>query len=169
MLSIVDALTNDSFSTAFSGVEAAGCAVNCLRSAWEAKTGCEFPGKVSAAAYQIEWNRDCVAELLPHAIENGTCLFRNIAMFYRPELKETIDRLLQAPHMAVEILAPLIASKRAMRLEAHCETHNRICSLKTARRAARGRAKVPALALRTLKSCTPWRGWGSASCWRMQR
>ncbi|CAE7573803.1 unnamed protein product [Symbiodinium sp. CCMP2592] len=85
-----EAMADDSFSTAFSGIEAAGTAVNCLRQAWSKKTGLELPP--IAASYQIEWNKDCISELLPHARLHGTCLFKNIAMFYRPELTETVQK-----------------------------------------------------------------------------
>ena len=142
VLKIYDAITSDTFSTSFSGVEAAGTAVNCLRQAWSNKTGMAL--QPTAATYQIEWNRDCVAELLPHCKKYATCLFRNIAQFYRAELKEIVERLLQQPQMAVEVLAPLLVNKRAMKLEAWCETHERVCSLRTCRRHLAG------------TSCRPW-------------
>eukprot|EP00435_Cladocopium_sp_Y103_P029761 s1306_g7.t1 len=129
---LIDALANDTMSTAFSGIEAAGTSMQVLRKAIAELTGASIPRQ--KILYQIEWNKDCQSELLPMAKKHGTCLFANIALFYRDELRPTIEQCLKKPQMTVEVLGPLISSKKAMKLEAPCLTHGKVCSLQHSRR-----------------------------------
>ena len=145
--SLLDAMRDDTMSTAFSGIEAAGTSMQCLRKALANIAGVDVPRQ--EMLYQIEWNKECQSELLLLAKRHGTCLFPNIALFYRDELQGTIQACLQRPQMAVEVLGPLIATGKAMKLEAHCLTHNRCCSLKPSRRHVAG------------TSCKPWSKKGS--------
>lgn len=144
---ILDAMNSDSFSTAFSGVEASATGMNMLRHAWCKKL--DIPFVRQPVDYQIEWNKDCIAELLPDCKLHDTCLFTNIASFYRDELKDTIDHLVQHPHMAVEVLAPLIAERKAMKTHAWCVTHGKECQVRPCRRHIAG------------TSCKPWSRKGS--------
>eukprot|EP00435_Cladocopium_sp_Y103_P054892 s649_g18.t1 len=96
LVRLFDALQDDSMSTAFTGIEAA-----------------------------------------------GTCLFQNIQHFFRDEMQETVQMLLSKPHLAVEILGPLIASKKCMKNEAYCLTHKRICAIKPAKRHIAGTSCRP--------------------------
>ena len=77
---------------------------------------------------QVEWNEACCQELLPMAIKNDTCLYQNIQHFFRDEMQETVQMLLSKPHLAVEILGPLIASKKCMKKEAYCLTQTYMCN-----------------------------------------
>ena len=116
--------------------------MNMLRHVWRKRLG--IPFERQPAQYQIEWNKECISELLPACRKHNTCLFTNIASFYRDELKETIETLKDQPQTAVEILCPLIAANKAMKLTAHCVTHNRECSIVPCGRHIAG------------TSCKPW-------------
>lgn len=147
VVEILDTMRSDTFSTAFSGIEASGAAMNMLRAKWCEKFG--IPFERQPVKYQIEWNKECIAELLPSCKAHDTCLFTNIASFYRTELKETIDQLINQPSMAVEVLCPLIAENKAMKLTSYCITHDRECSIVPCRRHIAG------------ASCKPWSRKGS--------
>ena len=138
---LFDALQEDSMSTAFSGVEAAASAMHWLRHSWGKVAGGDFG--VQKVLHQIEWNEACCQELLPMATQNDTCLFQNIQMFFRDELQDTIEKLLKKPHLASEVLGPLLSQKRAMKREAYCLTHKRICCLKPAKRHVAGTSCKP--------------------------
>lgn len=73
---IVAAMMDDSISTAFSGIEAAGVSLNLLRKAFFEMSGCDQPPL--KFAYQIEWSKDCLNELLPVCRAKNICLFQNI-------------------------------------------------------------------------------------------
>lgn len=62
--------------------------------------------------------------------------------FWRPELKEVIDKLLKSPSMAVETLAPLISEGKATVSQAFCLRHQKKCKLRTARRHIAGTSCV---------------------------
>ena len=142
VVDIWEAMESDTFSTAFSGIEASTVGMNQLRLAWCKKLG--IPFQRQPVSYQIEWNKDCISEFLPLSKKHGTCLFTNIAAFYRDELQETIHHLFEHPAMAVEVLAPLISSNKAMKLSAWCETHGKVCTLQSCKRHIAG------------TSCKPW-------------
>ena len=144
---LMDAMQDDTMSTAFSGIEAAGTAMQCLRRALSDLTGQDVPKQ--KVHHQIEWNKDCQSELVPLAKLEGTCVFPNIATFFRNELESTVEACLQKPAMAVEVLGPLISERKAMKLDAHCLTHNRVCSLRHSKRHVAG------------TSCKPWSKKGS--------
>ncbi|CAK9049373.1 Uncharacterized protein SCF082_LOCUS27458 [Durusdinium trenchii] len=94
----------------------------------------------------IEWDSESQQELLLLAKqdpENSPCLFGNIASFYRPEMRDLIHSLQAKPGMSVEILAPLISEGRAITRTAWCLTHERLCSVKTARRHCAGTSCRP--------------------------
>ncbi|CAJ1402243.1 unnamed protein product [Effrenium voratum] len=82
-----------------------------------------------------EWNTECQAELetLACGIEQNTCIFTDIAQFFRPELYEVLEELKKKPSMAVEVLSPLLAAQSAMRRKAHCARHSKLCFIGTAR------------------------------------
>ena len=138
---LLDSMSNDSISTAFSGVEAAACATDSLRSAFSKKSGREL-GHVSVR-HQIEWNPQCVGELLPRSKRMNSCIFRNIKQFFRPDIQLRIEEMLQQPQMCVEILGPLLASGKAMMLEGDCLTHGKRCKLTCARRHVAGTSCRP--------------------------
>ena len=127
---------DDTMSTAFSGIEAAGSAMNCLRYYWGRKLGTKL--KLQRVLHQIEWNTHCGEELKETALLHDTCLFSNIQLFFRDEVSDTINNLLNRPHLAVEVIGPLLSSCKAMKKEAFCSTHNRICCLKQATRHVAG-------------------------------
>lgn len=143
IMGLFDALfdSEDTMSTSFSGIEAAGTAMNCLRHSWCKRT--KAPFKHQRILFQIEWNTACCQELLPHAKQHNICLFSNIQHFFRPELDDTVNRLLQKPHLAVEILGPLLSSGNAMRKEAPCLTHGKQCAVRSARRHIAGTSCKP--------------------------
>ena len=138
---LLDSMMNDSMSTAFSGIEAAGCAINSLRSAFSKKSGKQL-GLVPVH-HQIEWNPQCVGELLPRSKRENSCIFRNIKQFFRPDIQQRIEEMLRQPQMCVEILGPLLASGKAMMLEGDCITHAKRCRLTCARRHVAGTSCRP--------------------------
>lgn len=142
VLSIYDAMCEDTMSTAFSGIEAASTAANMLRQAWSARLGVPFQRQ--PMTFMIEWNQQCINELLPMAQKHGICLFTNVASFYSDELKPTIDDLMQNPSMAVEVLAPVLSANKAMKLSAFCATHGKECTIHSSARHIAG------------TSCKPW-------------
>eukprot|EP00435_Cladocopium_sp_Y103_P053912 s125_g17.t1 len=139
---ILEAMNTDSYSTAFSGNEATSTSMNMLKQAWCEKLGLQF--KPAPLTYMVEWNQHCINELLPMAQKDSTCLFVNIAAFFRDELKDTINFLLENPAMAVEILGPIISARQAMKLSAYCKTHDRECTIGPTDRHLAG------------TSCRPW-------------
>ena len=141
LVRLFDALQDDSMSTAFTGIEAAGAAMHNLRHSWGKLAHGDF-GKQRVLS-QVEWNEACCQELLPMAIKNDTCLYQNIQHFFRDEMQETVQMLLSKPHLAVEILGPLIASKKCMKKEAYCLTHKRTCAIKPAKRHVAGTSCRP--------------------------
>ena len=141
ILDILQAMQEDSLSTAFSGVEAAGSATNCLRNTWSKNLGVPL-GTIKPLS-QIEWNQACVKELLPSAKTHGACVFQNIMQFFRPELKPVLEQCLARPDLAVEILGPIISQMTSVTREGWCLTHGRTCTLKAARRHCAGTSCKP--------------------------
>eukprot|EP00973_Karenia_brevis_P018781 2573854-Karenia_brevis.AAC.1 len=88
--------------------------------------------------YQIEWDQHAQAELLILGEKHDACLFGNIADFFRDELTKDVERLLEHPDKALQILGPLVKSGNSVRLDAHCLRHGRRCSLKRAKRHVAG-------------------------------
>ena len=138
---VFENMLEDSLPTAFSGIEAAGTSTQCLRAAWASKMGCKIPR--CPVLHQIEWDTACLDELVPHAKVHDTCVFQNIAMFFRPELQEICQKLLQKPSMSTEILGPLLANGRAMKRSSYCLTHSKTCVLRCAKRHVAGTSCHP--------------------------
>ena len=84
----------------------------------------------------VEWDRECQEELkvLVQGLgQPDCCLFGDITAFFRPELGEIIQELKKKPSMAVEVLGPIMSSRKAMRRKSYCLVHEKDCFLKTAR------------------------------------
>ena len=93
--SLRDALSEDSLSTAYSGVESASAATNCNCRALASKLG--EPQTRVPLLHMIEWDKDSQQELLlwskHHEPNCSPCVFGNIASFDRPEVQEVIQSL----------------------------------------------------------------------------
>lgn len=92
----------DSISTSFSGIESPHTAACCNRLALARKLGLD-PSAVPFPRlhHMIKWDSESQAELLIVARQTGACLFGDIASFFRPELKETIDHLKVPPRNTI--------------------------------------------------------------------
>jgi hypothetical protein len=96
--------------------------------------------------FHIEWDNACMDEGLDYCKKHDICWFDNIAQFFRPELRATggmVDQVLANPHLAVEILAGIIANKQAMTLVGHCRTHDKQCKLRPSKRHIAGTSCTP--------------------------
>lgn len=102
----------------------------------------------------IEKDNHCQAELavlhsselnpdVYKSSEESPCRFENIIEFFRPELKEIISALFDAPHLAIETLASLLMERRAVKLSAECKTHGRVCKLQQCHRHSAGSVCTP--------------------------
>lgn len=85
----------------------------------------------------IEWDPECQRELLNFCNKIGpageqTCIFGDIASFFRDELQPLVQDLIRKPGMALEILSPLICQRKAMKRKAKCLRHGKECYLQTA-------------------------------------
>ena len=141
MHDIVRAAHADTMSTAFSGIEAPHTASCANRSAMGKALGMDIP--FPRLLHMIEFDPQNQQELLLVARETGACLFGDIGGFFRPELSEVLEQLRQKPMMCVEVLAPVLASGRAVKSSCFCLTHQRHCCLKSARRHVAGTSCVP--------------------------
>ena len=141
MHDIVRAAHADTMSTAFSGIEAPHTASCANRSAMGKALGTDIP--FPRLLHMIEFDPQNQQELLLVARETGACLFGDIGGFFRPELSDVLEQLRQKPMMCVEVLAPVLASGRAVKSSCFCLTHQRHCCLKTARRHVAGTSCVP--------------------------
>ena len=141
MHDIVRAAHADTMSSAFSGIEAPHTASCANRSAMGKALGTDIP--FPRLLHMIEFDPQNQQELLLVARETGACLFGDIGGFFRPELSEVLEQLRQKPMMCVEVLAPVLASGRAVKSSCFCLTHQRHCCLKTARRHVAGTSCVP--------------------------
>ena len=135
------AATADTMSTAFSGIEAPHTASCANRVAMSKCIGAEIP--FPKLLHMIESDPQNQQELLLVARETGSCLFGDIGGFFRPELTEVLEQLRQKPMMCVEVLAPILASGRAVKSSSFCLVHQRHCCLKTAKRHVAGTSCVP--------------------------
>ncbi|CAJ1394904.1 unnamed protein product [Effrenium voratum] len=132
--SLADWLEDATHSSAFSGIAAPETALLGFHHALQAR----LPKRKVALPKLLsfcEWNTECQAELetLACGIEQNTCIFTDIAQFFRPELYEVLEELKKKPSMAVEVLSPLLAAQSAMRRKAHCARHSKLCFIGTAR------------------------------------
>ena len=139
---IAKRLEADTVSTAFSGVDAPGTAMNCLRFATQSRLGHEVrPGRIF---HHIEWDAQCQEELNLMAahqhpkVEDRPCLFGDISAFWAPDLKPVICQLQNNPAVATEVLAARVAAGTAVTRSAHCLQHGRQCHLKVADRHVAG-------------------------------
>jgi hypothetical protein len=71
----------------------------------------------------IEWGLENQEELMIIARKEGACLFGDQSGFWRPELEEELKAVNRQPAFAVDILGPIIASKRAITLNQYCLLH----------------------------------------------
>ena len=77
----------------------------------------------------VEWDKECQKELKLYVdeLQQDTCIFGDIAGFFRPELVEIVRELEKKPSFAVEVLAPALCGRAAMKRKAFCVRHQRMC------------------------------------------
>ena len=121
-----------SMSTAFSGIDAPHTASCAKRVAMSKCIGPEIP--FPKLLHMIEYDPQNQQELLLVSRETGSCLFGDIGGFFRPELTEVLEQLRKKPMLCVEVLAPVLASGRAVKSSSFCVTRQRHCCLKAAKR-----------------------------------
>ncbi|CAE7717129.1 unnamed protein product [Symbiodinium sp. CCMP2456] len=83
------------------------------------------------STFAVEWQPSCQQELLrhPHAAEH---VFGDISDFFRPTLRAKLDSIV-AEGKIDSVLWPLIKSGNAMKQEAFCVKHQKMCQVDTAR------------------------------------
>ncbi len=111
-------------STTFSGIDAPGTAANLMHDNLEIP----MPQHVQA----IEKDDACIDELLikPSGPE---CVFGCVTLFFVPALISTIVMLLKSgSENVLEILTPVIKSRKSVRPTAHCHRHGKQCNLRCA-------------------------------------
>lgn len=81
----------------------------------------------------VEWDSECQQELMTlcKGLDRDSCIFSDIAGFFRDDIADLIKGLEQKPTMAFEILAPLLCSRKAMKRRAWCMRHQKECFLQT--------------------------------------
>jgi hypothetical protein len=126
----------DTFATSFTGVGADECGKYGLADAVNRRRPLDCQIVVPRCIGQCEWNKKCQTELL---LLNGpshddTCLFGDINSFWRADLQPTIKALLENSTLAMEVLAPVVASGNAISPYAHCLRHGRLCKFRAGRR-----------------------------------
>ena len=86
----------------------------------------------------------CGTELQAYSEQDPQmCRFGNIEDFWRPEVRPLVNRLKQKPHLALEVLGPLLLQNKAVKLRAHCYTHNKTCMLRYAEQHRAGNMCTP--------------------------
>ena len=139
-----DAMDGDSLSCAFSGIDAAGTASNINHYFLQERTGRKI--RRPPLLWHIEWDKHCQTEGLEYCKAHNICWFDDISQFFKPELRKpggAIEQVLQHPHLAVEILAGLIAQKQAMVTTGNCLVHNKKCKLLPSKRHIGGSSCTP--------------------------
>ncbi|CAK9108164.1 unnamed protein product, partial [Durusdinium trenchii] len=141
---ILAACQEDTISTSFSGIEAphtASCANRVALAEFLDIDQKLVP--MPRLLHMIEWDVQNRAELMIIARQTGSCLFGDIASFFRKELQETIQMIKDNPAMVADILAPVIAGGNAMVNHSWCYYHQKQCCIKTAVRHTAGTSCVP--------------------------
>lgn len=89
------ALSEDSLSTAYSGIEAVSTATNLVARALSLRTG--QPMIKVPLLHMVEWDpesqQECLLLSKEYGVEKSPCVFGNIASFYRPEMQELVKSL----------------------------------------------------------------------------
>jgi hypothetical protein len=88
----------------------------------------------------VEWDVTCQAELglFADSLQSDACIFSDISGFFSPHLTEIICELYKKPSFALEVLAPLILNRSAMRRKAWCARHQQNCYLRASKRHSAG-------------------------------
>lgn len=87
-----------------------------------------------------EWDANCQGELALFADKMGqnTCIFSDIAGFFAPHLTEIVQELYKKPSFAIEVLAPSLLDRSAMKRRAWCVRHQAMCFLRSSRKHTAG-------------------------------
>jgi hypothetical protein len=140
---LADVMDNDTYSTAFSGIDAPGAANAVLHHRLSSRLSTSRPLQLPRSLFMIEWDKEAQQELLILCRRDDSCLFGDIGQFFRPELQDVVGMLKKKPAMAVEILGKIIGEGNAMTRVGWCLYHKRRCTLKAASRHVAGTSCVP--------------------------
>ena len=125
-------------STSFSGIEAPHTCRRLLHHRLQQRLGRKINGP--ELTYAVEWDGHCQRELTHMLdVENDqkSCVFGDICGFFREELTcegGLIPQLFKSPGMAMETLAPLLASGTLVKRWAWCHRHQKLASICSVRR-----------------------------------
>ena len=124
-----DRCESTSFTTAFSGVDAPGTSIGCIKVALESRLRTAIPDMDHLHA--IEWYQASQEELRlhPHGPKH---IAGNIMQFYQSAIAQKLEEL-QKIGRAMEVLPDLIKSGKAVRRAAPCLVCNRTCAVPEAR------------------------------------
>jgi site-specific DNA-cytosine methylase len=140
---LADLMDGDTYSTSFSGIDAPGAANALLHHRLSKRLGTSRTLQLPRSLSMVEWDKEGQQELLVLCKRDDSCLFGDIAQFFRPELQDVVNMLKKKPNMAVEILGRIIGEGNAMTRVGWCLYHKRRCTLKTASRHVAGTSCVP--------------------------
>ena len=124
--SLIDTMASTSITTAYSGIDAPGTALNLLT----ASLAQRFPDERVAPPRHLsdtEWSREAQLELLTMHEKDDSHLFGDIDTFFNANLQTCAKGLLKTPKIALEVLSPAIRSGQAVDTVAYCLRHGRRC------------------------------------------
>ena len=138
----VTAFSGSTWSSACSGIDSPCAALTDLRAGalqyLDVDTNVDLPRCLHA----IEWDKQCLKELTliheHHAREAAstsrgqplsTCLFGDISSFFDSHVQELLPELQRRPEIALDALTPIVKAGKAMKREAWCHYHQKMCRI----------------------------------------
>ena len=126
-------LSATTLSTAYSGIGAPETVLNLLHHFLQKRCSRFLDLPTPRILSQVEVDESCRAELFRYSRVGSSghepCVFEDLTDFFRPDLLETIKGLKKNPSLALEVLAPTVASGEACLQHAYCHVHQKRCQL----------------------------------------
>ena len=114
-------------STAFSGIDAPGTALEIIRFGVAAKLGLQSPPRAPTHLHAVENFAQSQHELRMHPA-GPQCIFRDICEFFVPDVKRIMKEKKKAgTPLTYADMKPSIQSGRAMQRKAYCIVHGKKC------------------------------------------
>ena len=122
-----DGLKHTTVSTAFSGIDAPGTALEIIRFGVAAKLGLQSPPRAPTHLHAVENFAQSQHELRMHPA-GPQCIFRDICEFFVPDVKRIMKEKKKAgTPLTYADMKPSIQSGRAMQRKAYCIVHGKKC------------------------------------------
>ena len=123
-----DSIARTTVSTAFSGVDAPGTALEIISKVIAVKLNLHVPPAPPPHVFAIEWSLESQQELLVHP-SKATCLFGDISTFFTDPVKLEIQRHKKNTEVSFDWLKHLVLSGTAVQRYGHCIMHDRKCRI----------------------------------------